>query len=669
MFSLVKKNLSLKLLLTLILVLGVSFAGLSFFILRQQNALLKKMSASVENALQNTGKETRKSFDKLESHVDTLLIQMKETTSSNLSNATRNALTAEKELIQKGMESLLLKNAEGITALLNSVTPSIIMKKKYGELINFSKAAAQTDEIVYTLFFDKDGNPLPGFLNSTDERIKGYLKSGETGTGIQKVVSQSRKDPGVMIFEQPIEYFGTKQGNILICMNRDSVVKEINQLTSRFITLNQNNGVHIKKALEDGSANLNTEMRKDLEKVTKQNTNAIKGTGAILTDSAMAVNSSIKKVIIVVGITCSVFILIFIGIILQFMVINPIKVISEGLKDTAQGEGDLTKRLASKREDEIGILANWFDAFLERLNKIIVDIGANAVTVTTASGEAFSVAVQINEGSQDLSDMAGTVAAATEEMSSNMDSVAAASEQAATNMKMVSDSAGQMKVTLDEVAQNCDRARSIADNASMGVESASGKVSLLGEAAKEISKVTEVITDIAEQTNLLALNATIEAARAGESGKGFAVVAGEIKSLAMQTADATHDIKEKIQGIQSSTDETVSEVGNISEVIAQVNEIVTTIAAAIEEQSVAATEVAENVHQASTGIDEVNENVTQSSQVSTEIAKDIAQVNSVTEDMSKRSSKMKENTGDLTNLSTTLKDMISVFKVSENHTD
>lgn len=665
MFSFIKKNLSLKLLLALVLVLAVTFIGLSFSILKKQSTLLKEMSANVETALKNTGKEASQSFEGLETHVDELLVTMKETTSANLSQATQKALTAEEKQVQKGMEALLLKNAEGIIALLNSVAPATIMNKNYSDLRKYSKAAAQTNEIVYTLFFDTDGNSLSDSLNFKDIRIQKYLKNEKSGNFIQTVVAQSKKDPGVIILEQPIEYFGTPQGKMVVCISKDSVIKEIQQLSSRFKTLNQSNGIQINQELDSGSSNLRAEMKKDLQKVTRKNEEAIKRTGDILNASAAAVHSSIKKVIIIVGISCSVFILVLIGFLLQFMVINPIKVISDGLKDTAQGEGDLTKRLASERQDEIGTLANWFDAFLERLNNIIVDIGTNAGTVTAASGDVLHVAGQMSEESKNLSERADTVAAATEEMSSNMDSVAAASEQAATNVNSVSCAASQMKMTLGEVAQNCDRARGISDDASKGVESASGKVKLLGEAAKEISKVTEVITEIAEQTNLLALNAAIEAARAGEFGRGFAVVAGEIKGLAAQTTDATLNIREKIQGIQNSTDETVHEVDNISNVIIEMNEIVTSIASAIEEQSTAAAEVAENVNQASTGISEVNENVAQSSHVSTEIARDIAEANSVADDMFHKSSQMEKRAGDLSNLSTTLRNMISVFKVSE----
>jgi methyl-accepting chemotaxis protein len=188
-------------------------------------------------------------------------------------------------------------------------------------------------------------------------------------------------------------------------------------------------------------------------------------------------------------------------------------------------------------------------------------------------------------------------------------------------------------------------------------------VNELGEAAKAISKVTEVITEISEQTNLLALNATIEAARAGEAGKGFAVVANEIKELAKQTANATMEIKEKISGIQDSTSVTVSEIGQITQVIGDVNDIVATIAAATEEQLAAAREISGNISQASTGIQEVNESLAQSSAVSSEIAKDIADVNQESAKMTNSSSQVDMSANDLKGLADELELVVGRFKV------
>ena len=146
----------------------------------------------------------------------------------------------------------------------------------------------------------------------------------------------------------------------------------------------------------------------------------------------------------------------------------------------------------------------------------------------------------------------------------------------------------------------------------------------LADAAQKIGEVVGLITDIAEQTNLLALNATIEAARAGEAGKGFAVVASEVKNLASQTAKATEEISAQIQGIQASTDESVTAIGAITQTIEQVDQIAAAISAAVEEQTAATQEIARNVEEASAGTNQVNSNISEVS-AATQVTGDVAQ--------------------------------------------
>jgi methyl-accepting chemotaxis protein len=185
----------------------------------------------------------------------------------------------------------------------------------------------------------------------------------------------------------------------------------------------------------------------------------------------------------------------------------------------------------------------------------------------------------------------------------------------------------------------------------------------LEKTAKEIGKVTDAISDISEQTNLLALNATIEAARAGEAGKGFAVVANEIKDLAIQTANSTRDIKQQIDGIQSTTALAVNEIGLISKVITDINEIVAAIAAAVEEQSVVTKEISGNIAQAGQGIALVNENINQSSAVSNEIAKDISGVSQATDRIAESSRKVETSSRHLKEMASDLKLILDGFKI------
>jgi methyl-accepting chemotaxis protein len=124
-----------------------------------------------------------------------------------------------------------------------------------------------------------------------------------------------------------------------------------------------------------------------------------------------------------------------------------------------------------------------------------------------------------------------------------------------------------------------------------------------------IGDVVRLIGDIAGQTNLLALNATIEAARAGDAGKGFAVVASEVKQLAGQTARATEEIGAQITAIQTATQRAVTTIRGIAEVVGQVDEIATAIAAAVEEQGAATQEIARNVTDAAQGTNDVSANI------------------------------------------------------------
>ena len=344
-------------------------------------------------------------------------------------------------------------------------------------------------------------------------------------------------------------------------------------------------------------------------------------------------------------------------------IIRPINNAVVGLKDIAEGEGDLTMRLQVDSRDEVGEMAKWFNIFIEKLQGIIKQIADNASNVGANSAQLSQISQSLLLNADDTTQRATNVAAAAEEMSANLNNVAAAMEESATNTNMVASAAEEMSATINEIAENAERARSISSDAVDQAKDASGQMEALGEAANKIGKVTETITEISEQTNLLALNATIEAARAGEAGKGFAVVANEIKELAKQTAAATLDIKSLIDDVQRTSKTTGAGINEISAVISGVNDIVATIATAVEEQTAATREIADNISQASQGTQEVNENVSQSSIAAGEISQNIAEVSAASGKISQSSNEVKDSATALLSHATALNKIVGSFKV------
>jgi len=332
-------------------------------------------------------------------------------------------------------------------------------------------------------------------------------------------------------------------------------------------------------------------------------------------------------------------------------------------RDITTGDGDLTKRIAVRSQDELGELASLFNLYLETLQEMISKIAANSQAVTDSADSLTALSGQVNERSLDTSMVSNSVAAGAEEMAANLNAVAAAMEQSSTNTAMVAAAAEEMTATITEIATNAERASAITQEAVQQSMVVSERMEELGGAASAIGKVTETINDISDQTNLLALNATIEAARAGQSGKGFSVVANEIKELAQQTAEATRHIKGQIEGIQSTTTMTVAEIKRIAEIINQVHELVVTIATAVEEQSAATSEIAANIAQASMGLQEVNENVGLGSVVAGGITADITKVSVAAGEITTSSDQVRERAQQLQIMAGELKAIVSRFRI------
>ncbi len=373
------------------------------------------------------------------------------------------------------------------------------------------------------------------------------------------------------------------------------------------------------------------------------------------------VKTSIIKMIMIAG-------AVFLGIVALCMIIvlgigSSLKAMIVNFQDVAKGEGDLTKRISITSKDELATLGELFNLFMDKIQNIIKQLSGDARNIDVSSNELVSVAKDMIRNANGTADMAGKVTAAAEDMSSNLNSVAAAMEESSTNAHMVASAAEEMNATINEIAKNAENARTISGNAATKTSEVEAGMSVLNKAAQSIGKVTDTIAEISDQTNLLALNATIEAARAGEAGKGFAVVANEIKELANQTVRATSDIRNQIDNVQNNTNSTLTAIKEVSGVIRDVNDIVSTIAAAVTQQSAATQEIVSNITSLSQGIREANENVSQGSAAAGNITREIGGVNAATVQMTQSSGLVMQSASQMSSMAEELKRIVQTFKV------
>ena len=265
-----------------------------------------------------------------------------------------------------------------------------------------------------------------------------------------------------------------------------------------------------------------------------------------------------------------------------------VQVFKENMIDTERLRAEQEEQKKRAQEQQHQAMLAMADTFEAAVGDIMRGVSAQAV---------------------ELQATAQSMSAVAEETERQSTTVAAASEQASSNVQTVATAAEELSSSISEISRQVATSSDITARAVEDTRRTNEQIQGLADAAQSIGDVIKLISDIASQTNLLALNATIEAARAGDAGMGFAVVASEVKSLANQTAKATEEIRGKIAEMQSATDSSVEAVRAIGDTIRQIDEIVTGVAAAVEEQGAATQEIARNVQQAAEGTTEVSANI------------------------------------------------------------
>ncbi len=268
-------------------------------------------------------------------------------------------------------------------------------------------------------------------------------------------------------------------------------------------------------------------------------------------------------------------------------VTRPLTSMVDMLKDIAEGEGDLTKRVSIDSHDEVGETAHWFNVFIGKVQEIMAQVKQAADQAAVASQQLSAAAEQLSSGAQ--------------EQASSLEETAASLEQITGTVKQNADNSRQA----DQLSVS---SRDVAEKGGQVVTDAVQSMGAINQASKKIAAIITTIDEIAFQTNLLALNAAVEAARAGEQGRGFAVVASEVRNLAQRSAAAAKEIKGLIEDSMAKVETGAALVNQSGEKLREIVTSVKRVTDIIGEIAAASTEQ-------TTGIDEVNKAVTQMDQV------------------------------------------------------
>jgi methyl-accepting chemotaxis protein len=301
----------------------------------------------------------------------------------------------------------------------------------------------------------------------------------------------------------------------------------------------------------------------------------------------------------------------------------------------AVAQGDLTRTAQLPGQDEIAHMAEAINRGLASTRTALTKVSGSATQLATSAAGLSSNADQTAQS-------ASQAVHAVDVVAGNADSVARTVDDVAT-------STIELGTSIRDISTSAQEAAKVAGNAVGVVETTNETISQLGNSSEEIGNVIQVIQSIAAQTSLLALNATIEAARAGEAGRGFAVVAGEVKDLARETAEATDSVINRVQAIQQDTEGAVRAIGEIGEIIEQINTFQGSIAAAVEEQSVTA--------------DSINASIQEAQAVTRQIASTIDQVASASQSSEDAVTSTRNLAGEISGMGDQLGKIVQEFRL------
>jgi len=337
---------------------------------------------------------------------------------------------------------------------------------------------------------------------------------------------------------------------------------------------------------------------------------------------------------------------------IQYQLVLPLQELAGRLKDIAEGEGDLTRRIDVNGQNELDEVGRYFNVFIGRIEEIIRQVARNAAILGESAADLARSSRETAAQSVQQQEQASRISATMSEISTAVLEISATTQSAALDARKSEEAAHGGGKTVQATVEIIQK---LVDSN----QETSERIEALGHSGLAIGKIIGVIDEIADQTNLLALNASIEAARAGEHGRGFAVVAGEVRRLAERTSAATKEIDATVRSIQRGTGDAVAAMRSSME---QVNSGVKSARTAGEALA-SIIQGAESVQKMVTQIASASTQQSYSTQSVNESVNEIAGIIRHTADSSQHAV---EACQELSTLANNLNEMVGAFKVSSS---